>query len=226
ENLIEILEIAQYDVLSAPDGVVGLQLAKTHLPDLILCDVMMPNMDGFEMLAALREDPNTSVIPLIFLTAKSEYSDRREGMELGADDYLTKPFEIDELFVAIHSRLARQGNYLNQIKEVTTTSKKSQKIAKENEENYQKYKEFLAIKDKFSAKVSSNLGRSINNINLAISILKRNNPSPHQEKFLDVLQDECNKQIQLLDEMVAMQHLLTPEAYHLLKRYEVLSSDN
>ncbi|MGL5034668.1 MAG: response regulator, partial [Microcystaceae cyanobacterium] len=66
ENLIEILEIAQYDVLSAPDGVVGLQLAKTHLPDLILCDVMMPNMDGYELLAALREDPNTSVIPLIF----------------------------------------------------------------------------------------------------------------------------------------------------------------
>jgi DNA-binding response OmpR family regulator len=77
-------------------------------PDVIICDIMMPDMDGYEVLKVLRQEPSTIMIPFIFLTAKTERADMRQGMNLGADDYLTKPFEIDELLEAIAIRLKRQ----------------------------------------------------------------------------------------------------------------------
>ena len=96
-NIQQILELSDYRVLAAENGIVGLQLAKTALPDLIICDVMMPEMDGYEVVAALRENNATATIPFIFLTAKVERTDLRQGMELGADDYLTKPFTAEEV---------------------------------------------------------------------------------------------------------------------------------
>ncbi len=89
------------------NGRVGLELAKKERPDLILCDVMMPELDGYGVIAALRADAETVTIPFIFLTAKGEKPDIRAGMNLGADDYLTKPVAKADLLAAIHSRLLR-----------------------------------------------------------------------------------------------------------------------
>ncbi|MDQ1266503.1 MAG: hypothetical protein QG635_1655 [Bacteroidota bacterium] len=105
ENLIEILGISDYEVYSASDGIQGVEFAKRYLPDLIICDILMPIIDGYEVLEALRNDEQTSAIPFIFLTAKSDKTDIRYGMELGADDYLTKPFTAEQLFSAIETRL-------------------------------------------------------------------------------------------------------------------------
>ena len=105
ENIVEILELSNYEVVEAPNGKEGVKAAKNEHPDLILCDIMMPEMDGYEVLYMLGKDPNTSTIPFIFLTAKSEKSDFRQGMSLGADDYLTKPFDDMELLKAIEGRL-------------------------------------------------------------------------------------------------------------------------
>lgn len=105
ENIVEILELSSYEVAEAPNGKEGVKAAKKELPDLILCDIMMPEMDGYEVLYMLGKDPNTSTIPFIFLTAKAEKSDFRQGMSLGADDYLTKPFDDMELLKAIEGRL-------------------------------------------------------------------------------------------------------------------------
>jgi CRP-like cAMP-binding protein/AmiR/NasT family two-component response regulator len=107
ENTLEILQFAGYDVVTAVDGKDGVQRAREHRPDLILCDIMMPEMDGYGVLFLLNRDPQTAGIPFIFLTAKADKSEIRKGMNLGADDYLTKPYEELELLGAIESRLRR-----------------------------------------------------------------------------------------------------------------------
>lgn len=107
ENTAELLELSDYEVVTAPDGRKGLEKAKLELPDIIVCDIMMPELDGYDVLKNLSEDPKTSFIPFIFLSAKTEHKDVRRGMDLGADDYLTKPFEETELLSAIESRLAK-----------------------------------------------------------------------------------------------------------------------
>lgn len=116
ENTGEILELANYEVLTAENGKQGVKLAKEHHPDLIVCDIMMPVLDGYGVLYMLSKDPETSSIPFIFLTAKAEKSDFRKGMNLGADDYLTKPFEEMELLEAVESRLKRSEAFRKEFK--------------------------------------------------------------------------------------------------------------
>jgi CRP-like cAMP-binding protein len=107
ENTAEILELANYEVLTAENGKIGVELAKKETPHLIICDIMMPELDGYGVLHMLSKNPATSGIPFIFLTAKSEKDDFRKGMNLGADDYLTKPFDDLALLDAIEMRLAK-----------------------------------------------------------------------------------------------------------------------
>ncbi|RWY53766.1 response regulator [Mucilaginibacter gilvus] len=108
ENIIEILELAGYTVYNANNGKAGVELALKHQPDMILCDIMMPEMDGYGVLYILNKHIETSTIPFIFLTAKAEHLDLRKGMDLGADDYLTKPFDDMELLQSIESRLKKK----------------------------------------------------------------------------------------------------------------------
>jgi len=107
ENTAEILSLGGYRTLTAENGKKGVEMAIDKVPDLIVCDIMMPELDGYGVLHLLKKNPGTENIPLIFLTAKSERSDMRKGMEMGADDYVTKPFEEIELMNAIESRLRK-----------------------------------------------------------------------------------------------------------------------
>lgn len=109
ENVVEILELAGYTVSSASNGKEGVDIALNDVPDIILCDIMMPEMDGYGVLYLLSKRPETVAVPFIFLTAKAEHFDRRKGMEMGADDYLTKPFDDLELLSAIESRLKKKA---------------------------------------------------------------------------------------------------------------------
>ncbi|MEJ7558942.1 MAG: response regulator [Pedobacter sp.] len=111
ESTAEILELANYAVVQAVNGKEGVARAISDLPDLILCDIMMPEMDGYSVLHLLSKKPETAVIPFIFLTARTERQDMRKGMEMGADDYLTKPFDDVELFNAIEIRLKKHQNH-------------------------------------------------------------------------------------------------------------------
>jgi DNA-binding NarL/FixJ family response regulator len=106
-NLATILRLENFQPLTAENGRAGLESVRANKPDLILCDVMMPELDGYGVIAALRADPDTVSIPFIFLTAKGEKPDIRAGMNLGADDYLTKPVGKADLLSAIRSRLER-----------------------------------------------------------------------------------------------------------------------
>jgi len=107
ENIQEILELADYTVFAAENGKVGVKLVKEQLPNLVLCDIMMPELDGYGVLHLISRNPETASIPFIFLTAKAEKEDFRKGMNLGADDYLTKPFDDIELLDAVEQRLNR-----------------------------------------------------------------------------------------------------------------------
>lgn len=107
ETTADILELANYEVITAESGKEGIEKAVQYTPDLIICDIMMPGLDGYGVLHILSKKPETASIPFIFLTAKSERADLRKGMNLGADDYLTKPFEEMELLHAVESRLQK-----------------------------------------------------------------------------------------------------------------------
>lgn len=110
ENLEEILELYGYEVELAEDGKIGVDKAMSTQPDLILCDVMMPRLDGFGVLNIIAKKPETASVPFIFLTAKAEKADFRRGMNLGADDYIAKPFYKDELLSVIETRLKKSEN--------------------------------------------------------------------------------------------------------------------
>ncbi|MDY7021809.1 MAG: EAL domain-containing protein [Cyanobacteriota bacterium] len=149
ENIQDILEMEDFEILSARNGRIGLEQAQKHLPDLIVCDIMMPEMNGFEVLAELRKGDKTAAIPLIFLTAKADRPDFRQGMELGADDYLTKPFTPKELLQAITVRLEKKA----QVEEKYQT--KIQQISEQfNQQFYQDQvtglPNRLSLREKFS----------------------------------------------------------------------------
>lgn len=109
ENTAEILELAGYKTFTAENGKKGVEVAVKEKPDVIICDIMMPELDGYGVLHLLKKNADTENIPFVFLTAKTERSDFRKGMEMGADDYITKPFEEIELLNAIETRLKKSA---------------------------------------------------------------------------------------------------------------------
>lgn len=125
ENILDLLEAEGFDGIGAENGHVGVTWAWEHKPDLIICDVMMPELDGYDVLKLLRKEPITATIPFIFLTAKADKSDFRQGMQLGADDYLTKPFTSTELLNAIAVRLERKAAVVRQSEQKLEELRKS-----------------------------------------------------------------------------------------------------
>lgn len=129
DDVIEMLSLEGYEALGAENGLVGLNLALQEKPDLIICDVMMPELDGYEVLERLRKNLKTATIPFVFLTSRTERVNMRQGMVLGADDYLTKPFHVSELLDTIHSQLSKRAELnvvanrrLEELRESITTA--------------------------------------------------------------------------------------------------------
>ncbi len=132
ENTAELLELANYTVITADNGKTGVAKAKKHLPDIIICDIMMPELNGYGVLQILSKEKSTRLIPFIFLSAKTEHKDIRKGMDLGADDYITKPFDESEIFSAIESRLAKVAIF-NEKREKQKIEKATEIEVDENE---------------------------------------------------------------------------------------------
>lgn len=148
-NIAEILVFANYDVYTAENGKTGIHLALTHKPDLIVCDIMMPVMDGYGVINIVQKNPETQHIPFIFLTAKTERNEVRKGMSLGADDYITKPFDEVELLEAIERRLKKIdflkekyasdiSGYNKLIKEVSNSKNLETIISEHSEKTFKK----------------------------------------------------------------------------------------
>ena len=138
ENTAELLELAGYTVFTAPNGKIGIEKAKSENPNVIVCDIMMPEIDGYGVLQAVSLEEKTKHIPFIFLSAKTEHKEIRRGMDMGADDYLTKPFDEEELMSAIESRLAKASILAMQDKNKSETE-----IDVENPQNLNQLKNFF-----------------------------------------------------------------------------------
>ncbi|MCE9500334.1 MAG: response regulator, partial [Leptospira sp.] len=110
EIIQSILENSEFDIMTASDGDRGLEAIKEWQPDIVLCDLVMPTIDGYEVLVRLQNDPNQSNVPVVFMSSKNDYNSVRTGMRLGADDYLIKPFTPEELLSTVKSRLIRNRN--------------------------------------------------------------------------------------------------------------------
>lgn len=214
ENILELLQNEGYQVSGASTGAAGIQLIEEHLWDLIICDIMLPDTDGYSILEFLRQNQNRiiSITQLVFLTAKAEREDLRLGMELGADDYITKPCSPTELLSAIAARLHRRDAYLNSpetIKEIIRgLQQKVQELQRQSNTN-----EALVIK------IAEELRHPISNINLAIKMLTIA-PSPQaRDRYIQILQQECSKEFSLLNQIAKSNHG-SPELINLLNRFK------
>ena len=216
ENTAEILELASYMVLSAENGKIGVELAIQEVPDLIICDIMMSKIDGYSVLTALREDPATATIPFIFLTAKVERDDLRLGMELGADDYITKPCTPTELLSAIATRLEKHAVYMQQFTTEREKAKGMQKRIQELQQISQTSKDLLQ-------NLSQELRDPLSNITMAIQMLKISPTEEARNRYLKILQEECAREIAIINQLSNLQEFLTPENAKIFRRFNLIN---
>ncbi|QMS86860.1 response regulator [Nostoc edaphicum CCNP1411] len=227
-NIQQILSFSDFNAITANNGLEGLRLAKTEQPDLICCDVMMPELDGYGVLTALRQDPVTESIPVIFLTAKVDRGDLRQGMELGADDYLTKPFSTEELLKAIKVRLERVEKPTLIKQQYEQEHQKNTKLKQQIEINSQKLQEsqhLAEICNEVIQKLLQDLGNPLSNINIAIYMLKKAQSDVERDRYLSILQQEYAREMMFLNEMKNLQTLLTPENAKILQSFNVFNNN-
>lgn len=210
KNIIKILRLEGFEVIGADDGASGVTCARQESPDLIVCDVMMPEMDGYEVLQTLQEDVDTALIPFIFLTAKTDRSDMRQGFEMGADDYLVKPFDADELLRAIEARFKKQEMMVNRLSSLS--------------EELGRLQEFLDAKDGLMTNLNQELRRPMSNIKMALTMLQAQKTPEAQERYISILEEEFSREISLLNQVEEMQKLLTPENVSLLRQFHLLQN--
>lgn len=219
ENVREILEINHFQIFTASNGQTGLHLARTKSPDLIICDVMMPDLTGFQVLEELRSSEETASLPVIFLTAKVERNDQRQGMNLGADDYLTKPFKAEELVQAITARLARYEVATRQYYDEIIRSEQLGKKILDNQE-------LIEFNNALLQKLIQDLRDPLSNINMAIFMLKESATEEERNRYITILQEECTREMTLLNEVSNLQELLTPSKINILRRFNLLKKTN
>jgi DNA-binding response OmpR family regulator len=214
-NLLEILDSGGFQGFGAENGSEGIQLAKEELPDLIICDIMMPDTDGYEVLRTLRENSETAMIPFIFLTAKTEQPDLRQGMNLGADDYITKPFRRNELLDSIAVRLEKRALIAEQyLLEQRRREELQQRLHELQHVN-------ITTRDLLSG-LTQDLRRPLANINLALHLIKEAQSDLQRRRYLEILQEEFSQEITLLNQVSELQQLLTPENIKLLQQFNLL----
>lgn len=188
-NVVAMLKAEGFQVIAAEDGQAGVQTAQAHLPDLIICDITMPKLDGFGVLETLQQNSATSMIPFIFLSAKSERSDFRRGMNLGADDYLTKPFTRNELLEAVCTRLTKHAAVMelkHQLDEVQQSN---------------------LLKDDLMSAVAHELRSPLATMKMAIELLQITNDNQQRLSYLEVLQSTCNQEVELIENLLDLQRL-------------------
>ncbi|HCF26196.1 MAG TPA: response regulator [Cyanobacteria bacterium UBA11049] len=215
-NILDLLEAEDFNAIGAENGFIGALWAQQHLPDLIICDVMMPEVDGYEVLNALRSQPTTATIPFIFLTAMADKSNIRYGMELGADDYVTKPFTQEELLKAIATRFAKQDAVMHQyIAEHQRAEALEQKI--------KELQQYVDANDGLLQQFQQKLNSIIPKLNIAIHLIKILEPGEERDRGLAILQATCAEEITLLNQIPNLKDLLTCENLALLRQLNIVS---
>ncbi|MER3433520.1 MAG: response regulator [Leptolyngbya sp. ERB_1_1] len=210
ENIEEILALQSYQTLATSSSLTGLELAKAELPSLVICDVIMPELDGYAVLSKLRQQAETATIPFIFLTGRSERADVRLGMELGADDYLTKPFTQEELIGAVQS-------CLNKYDRLSRQHEAQALEAQTVEKQLQTTQELAEMNRVLLQKLSQGLRHPISNITIATYLLKQDISDKDFDRYLAILEEECVRGTALLNEISSLQEYLSPSKINLLR---------
>ncbi|MBD2425153.1 response regulator [Phormidium sp. FACHB-1136] len=215
DNVIDILQLEGFKVISADNGLLGVLMARAEQPNLIICDIMMPELDGYGVLEQLRQDPTTATIPFIFLTAKAETVDLRQGMESGADDYLTKPFTPLELRKAVAVRLQKQAVMMEKYNQERERALKYQREVQERQTLIETQEDFLR-------KIIVDLRDPLSNINIAIQLLATSEDEAVRERYLNILREECSREIMMLNQMSQLQDLISPKNLKLLSQFKLI----
>ncbi|MEY3298625.1 MAG: hypothetical protein RLZZ597_1885 [Cyanobacteriota bacterium] len=215
DNIKEILELEGFQVITADNGLLGVLMARAEHPNLIICDVVMPELDGYGVLEQLRQDSTTATIPFIFLTAKAEIPDLRQGMDLGADDYLTKPFAPSDLRKAVTMRLEKQALMMEKYHQERERALQYQRQAQERQT-------LLETQEDFLRKIIVDLRDPLSNINIAIQLLANSQDDEVRKRYLHILKEECSREILMLNQMAQLQDLLSPQNLKLLNQFKIL----
>lgn len=203
DELVTWLEIEGYKVLGAENGKQGLEILYREHLDLVLCDINMPEMDGHAVLIALRSDERYSQLPFIFLTASADRDSMREGMNLGADDYITKPFTYAEIVSAVKIRLGKQEQFRSQLDHLTNLidSEREQRLLKSR------------LVGMFSHDFRNPLATILSSSNMLQSYSDRLSPVQKQEKF-DRIDGSVHLLIQMLDEMLMVAEIENDQLFY------------
>ncbi len=219
ESILDLLEAEGFSGLGGENGNVGLQLARENHPDLILCDVQMPDLDGYSVLTNLRQATNTADIPFIFLTARGTKADIRYGMELGADDYLTKPCTATELLGAISGRLAKQAalleRYNNQTKPQIQPLDRAAGLSSSQQPTVET--NHSSSRDGLLNHFYQELRNPLSNINMALHLLKTAPIANQFDTNVVTIQQEYGRELAILQQVYKLQDLLIPESATLLQ---------
>jgi two-component system, OmpR family, alkaline phosphatase synthesis response regulator PhoP len=209
-NVEEILELQEFDTVSATDGSLGLRLAKRQLPDLVVCDVMLPRLDGYSILQELRQHEETSATPFIFLSAKSQRADVRRAMELGADDYIMKPFTGGELIKSVNVCLDKYETLIT--RQVPDSPLPC--VIQDLSEAHLVLLEHL----------TENLRRPIANISVAAHMLRRATSEAERDRYLSILEEEITRQGAILNHSAQTQELLSTSGLNVLRQLGLLKN--
>jgi two-component system, sensor histidine kinase and response regulator len=198
-NIAEILRSDGFTVLEAGDGEAGLALVRSSPPDLILCDIIMPIVDGYDVLKQIRSEPQTAWIPFVFLTGKDKRSEQRQGMCLGADDYLAKPFRRDELLAILHSQLAKQAQRNQWCRQTCDAQQTSQQQTLEAQLKVLQLREQET--QAWVGGITHDLRAPLTTIKVALELLQR---APEQaDRYFTIARQACSQSDALIEELLA-----------------------
>ena len=222
ESILDLLEAEGFHGIGGENGNVGVQLAREHHPDLILCDVMMPDLDGFSVLSQLRTSPDTAGIPFIFLSACSTKADQRQGMDLGADDYLTKPCTATDLLGAVSGRLAKYAALAERYMQKVEPAKSARvELTAEPSLSGIESPQISGTHDGLLNHFYQELRNPLSNINMALYLLKLERVG--QESTIATVQREYGRELAVLQEVYKLQEYLIPESAELLRGCSLMS---
>lgn len=212
--MYEMLSNEDFEVMTASNGKIGVEIAQQEIPDLVICDIMMPEKSGYDVLTTLRQDFTTAIVPFIFLTAKASKSDIRQGIELGADDYLTKPFTRAELLGAVMTRIEKHSALI----------KRCTKEQDNNIYNYQMQEKeiFYHAQERAFNNFIEQLRVSVAKINMAIYMLGNTESQEQCSRYWEILENECFQEMSLINEFSRIKSFMTPANIQLLRQYKLI----
>ena len=222
-NLVNFLNSKGFDAIGAENGRVGINLAKEHLPKLIICDIMMPELDGYDVLTQLQLESETALIPFIFLTATSDRDSLNYGLEMGADDYLHKPITSQRLLNAIAKRIESEELENSQSDPEVVDSFTSQTVKPESALS-SRNDELLKCKNLLLDRLLKGLPEHISKIDREIEFLRNDNSE--RNVHLEELQKEFARLLALVNQVSELEKIITPENAKMLNQFNFLNSKN